>query len=495
LTSVAALDDPAAVGSEPRAGTASTRYEILGRLAEGGMAEIFLARSKGMAGLERHVVLKRVLPERARDAGFVAMFLDEARLAAQLHHPNVAQVFDIGKLGESFFFTMEYIHGENVRELLVRLAHQRRQLAVGDALTIAAGVAAGLHHAHERRGPDRVPLGIVHRDVSPANILVSYEGGVKVVDFGIAKANQRDAADTRTGSVKGKVAYMSPEQCKGKDVDRRSDVFSLGIVLWELLTGQRLYKLDTDFDTMSAIVYTDPQSPSHLRPGVPAEVDKIVLTAMAKDPARRFATAAELLEAIETAAVRTGHPLSTTALGRTVRTIFGDRPEPWVTLREAVAPEQPITVTGESFDIELPEEEIAAMASAGGSGGGQQIDEMLRRTNPIPRDTAAALREVVAARAAAAPSAPPAVAGERIRTRRGHAPARGVRGANRVSSPPVTAAAAPQISAERLPAASSPGATADLVDQHRRRNVGAWLLVVAIVVAFGGLAIAYVMTR
>ena len=479
------------------------------------MAEIFLARSKGMAGLERHVVLKRVLPERARDAGFVAMFLDEARLAAQLHHPNVAQVFDIGKLGESFFFTMEYIHGENVRELLVRLAAQRRQLAVGDALTIVGGVAAGLHHAHERRGPDRAPLGIVHRDVSPANILVSYEGGVKVVDFGIAKANQRDAADTRTGSVKGKVAYMSPEQCKGKDVDRRSDVFSLGIVLWELLTGQRLYKLDTDFDTMSAIVYTDPQPPSHLRPGVPAEVDKIALTAMAKDPARRFATAAEMLEAIETAAVRTGHPLSTTSLGRTVRAVFGDRPEPWVTLQERVTPEHPITVTGESFDMPLPEEEIAAMASAGGTAAASHIDEMLRRTNPIPRDTAAALRELVASRAPASatpasvppasvppgstPSAPPALPGERIATRRGHAPAHRKRGAARVSSPPVSAAAArtsaESLSAASSPGATSPGATADLVDQHRRRNWGVWLLVIALVLAFGGLAVAYLMQR
>jgi serine/threonine protein kinase len=386
------------VGSEPRAGTASTRYEILGRLAEGGMAEIFLAKSIGMAGLERHVVLKRVLPERARDPGFVAMFLDEARLAAQLHHPNIAQVYDIGKLGESYFFTMEYVHGDNARELLVRLATQRRQLAIGDALTIAGGMAAGLHHAHERRGTDRRPLGIVHRDVSPSNVILSYEGSVKVVDFGIAKANLRNAADTRTGSVKGKVAYMSPEQCKGKELDRRSDVFSLGIVLWELCTGQRLYKYDTDFDTMSAIVYQEAPAPSTLRPGVPAEVDRIVRTALAKSADRRFATAQEMLEAIETAASRTGHPLSTTALGRTIKSVCGERPEPWVTLREVQSSGAagPITVTGEAFDLEVGQAEIAvgessivaAVAVGGGSGAtistrpAVSVDDLLRRTNP-----------------------------------------------------------------------------------------------------------------
>jgi serine/threonine protein kinase len=568
LTSLAATDDPPCVGSEPRAGTASTRYEILGRLAEGGMAEIFLAKSIGMAGLERHVVLKRVLPERARDPAFVAMFLDEARLAAQLHHPNVAQVYDIGKLGDSFFFTMEYVHGENARELLAKLMTQRRQLAIGDALTIVAGGAAGLHHAHERRGPDRKPLGIVHRDVSPSNVLVSYEGSVKVVDFGIAKANARNAADTRTGSVKGKVAYMSPEQCKGRELDRRSDVFSLGIVLWELCTGHRLFKYDTDFDTMSAIVYQDVPPPSHMRPGVPAEVDKIAATAMAKDPNRRFATAAEMLEAIETAAVRTGHPLSTTALGRTIRTVFGDRPEPWIALREEPAVQQPITVTGEAFDIKVedlgevgaresarmaavsggapapedlgpgPAAQVAAAAAAAGQGAAAvtlstrpSVDELLRRTNPIPRGAQAHLQEIAAAGGASgvttpdpratlqlppALNVPPQAAssgtgagaslpGERIATRRGHVPAHRVAAAKRISSPPggitdpskagsSSAAVLPgskasgstpalaEAPAGSLPGSSMPSATADIVRATRGRPWAAMLLIAVIVV-------------
>jgi serine/threonine protein kinase len=587
LTWLAGTDDPSLVGSDPRAGTASTRYEILGRLAEGGMAEIFLAKSVGMAGFERHVVLKRVLPERARDQGFVAMFLDEARLAAQLHHPNIAQVYDIGKLGDSYFFTMEYVHGENVRELLGRLATQRRQLAIGDALTIIGGAAAGLHHAHERKGTDRKPLGIVHRDVSPSNLIVSYEGSVKVVDFGIAKANLRNAADTRTGSVKGKVAYMSPEQCKGKELDRRSDVFALGIVLWELCTGQRLFKYETDFDTMSAIVYQDPPAPSHLRPGVPAEVDRIVATALAKDPARRFATAQEMLEAIETASVRTGHPMSTTALGRTIRSVCGERPEPWVLLREESPAQAPITVTGEAFDIELPDVgELAvrdsAIIAAVGAGGAtnvtqtppammaphpapptkplQSVDELLRRTNPIPRGTSQALRDAAAAAyagvaAGSGESPPPAASAsgsdphpattlplppafspasvppqvrnapasqpphDRIATRRGHVPAHraaaararvaggtggtgGTGTGSRPSQPILPSGAYGQIDSEVVPRSASPAAardssvsaTADILSASKRRAWGPVMLIVAIVLALGGLALAYALT-
>ena len=190
----------------------------------GGMAEIFLARGASSAGVERYVVLKRVLRHRASDPHFVQMFLDEARLAAQLQHPNIAQVYDIGKLGDSFFFTMEYVHGETVRTLLQRSHALRRTIPIGSVLSIIAGSAAGLHHAHERKSMDGRPLGIVHRDVSPSNLMVSYEGTVKVVDFGVAKAEHR-STETQSGTVKGKITYMSPEQCKGVELDRRSDLF------------------------------------------------------------------------------------------------------------------------------------------------------------------------------------------------------------------------------------------------------------------------------
>src|SRR5688572_11432306 len=274
----------------------------------GGMAEIFLARGASAAGVERYVVLKRVLRHRASDVHFMRMFLDEARLAAQLQHPNIAQVYDIGKLGDSYFFTMEYVHGETVRTLLQRSHGLRRPIPISSVLSIIAGSAAGLHHAHERKGIDGRHLGIVHRDVSPSNLMVSYEGTVKVVDFGVAKAAHR-SQETQSGTVKGKISYMAPEQCKGGDVDRRSDLFSLGIVMWEMLTTEKLYRRNSDFETMQSIVNDDVPPPSRLRPDVPIEIDHIVMRLLHKDPAHRYQNADELHEAIENVAVRTGSAL------------------------------------------------------------------------------------------------------------------------------------------------------------------------------------------
>src|ERR1044071_9176346 len=308
-------------------GSTANSYQILAKLAAGGMAEIFLARGEGVAGVERYCVLKRILRDRASDVHFVQMFLDEARLAAQLQHPNIAQVYDIGKLGDSYFFTMEYVHGETVRALLHRAQGLRRLLPIHCVLTIAAGTAAGLHHAHARLGLDGRALGIVHRDVSPSNLMVSYEGGVKVVDFGVAKAADR-GQETKSGTVKGKISYLSPEQCKGKRVDRRSDLFSLGICLWEMLTTDRLYRRSSDFENMHAIVNEATPPPSSRRDDVPPEVDELVLRLLSKTPDERLQTAEQVVEAIEEVAARTGSVLSTSALGKLMRELFGQRPEP-----------------------------------------------------------------------------------------------------------------------------------------------------------------------
>jgi len=332
----------------PQEGTTSNRYTILGRLAGGGMADIFIARAYSEGGVERHVVLKRVLPERGRDPQFVRMFLDEARLAAQLHHPNIAQVHDIGKLAGSHFFTMEYVHGEDLRALMQRVVALGRQLPIHHALHVAAGTLAGLHHAHERCGSDGTPLGVVHRDVSPSNVMVSYEGVIKLLDFGVAKAAQR-TAETHSGTIKGKIGYLSPEQAQGGDVDRRSDIFALGVVLHEMLTGQRLFRRDTDFAAMIAIVNEDVAAPSSLRPEISPELDQIVLTALAKDPAKRFATAADMLEKIEDIAVRERHVMSATAMGRFLRELFGERPEPWIELASSGRDSQVVTITSEAL--------------------------------------------------------------------------------------------------------------------------------------------------
>jgi serine/threonine protein kinase len=323
-------------------GATANSYQILAKLAVGGMAEIFLVRGASVAGVERYCVLKRILRERAADAQFAQMFLDEARLAAQLQHPNIASVYDIGMLGDSYFFTMEYVHGETVRALLARSQELRRPVPLACALTIVAGAAAGLHHAHQRYARDGRPLGIVHRDVSPSNVMVSFEGNVKIVDFGVAKAANR-AVETRSGTVKGKISYLSPEQCRGDRVDRRSDLFSLGIVMWELLTCTRLYRRPSDFDSMTAIVHESPEPPSKRRAEVPRAVDDIVLRLLAKSAGDRFQTAAEVLEAIENAAMRAGTMLSTSALSRLVRDLFGVRPEPWLEIDTDTAPHEPVS--------------------------------------------------------------------------------------------------------------------------------------------------------
>ena len=333
---------------QPQVGSTANSYVILAKLATGGMAELFLARNESGAGVERYVVLKRVLSHRANDASFVNMFLDEARLAAQLQHPNIAQVYDTGVLGDAYFFTMEYVHGETVREVMHRGYDERLAIPIGCALTIAAGAAAGLHHAHERIGVDGRPLGIVHRDVSPSNVMVSYEGHVKIVDFGVAKAARR-SSETQSGTVKGKIAYLSPEQCRGRVVDRRSDLFSLGIVLWEMIAGDRLFKHETDYEIMDAIIKEPAPLLSSVRDDVPPAVDALVLRLLAKDPAERFQSGDALLEAIEEASVAVGAPLSTAALGRFMRELFGNRPEPWVQVQDKDTHEDTVTVTASPF--------------------------------------------------------------------------------------------------------------------------------------------------
>jgi serine/threonine protein kinase len=263
-------------------GTKLGRYQIVKHLASGGMAEVLLARASGIEGFTRHVVIKRIRPSQANDASFVQMFLNEARLAAQLHHHHIVQVHDIGQEGNEYFFAMEYVHGEDLRRLLTHLARHKQKLPFEHVVTIITAAATALHHAHEQLGPDRKPLCIVHRDVTPANILVGYDGSVKVADFGIAKAAARTAEVTQAGTLKGKASYMSPEQCTGSaTLDRRSDVFALGIVLYELATTRRLFKADNDFLTMSAIVSGMVPSPREQRSDMPISLEAIILQALA----------------------------------------------------------------------------------------------------------------------------------------------------------------------------------------------------------------------
>ena len=322
-------------------------------LAAGGMARIYIGRTTGIGAFERHVVLKLITPERANDQIAVQMFLDEARMAAALNHQNVAQVFEVGEEGGVHYLAMEYVHGQDMRALLAKAGSQGTRIPLELALTVVAGAAAGLNHAHERRGPDGTPLGIVHRDVSPSNIMIGYDGAVKLLDFGIAKATNR-SVETQSGIIKGKFAYMAPEQCRGRDVDRRSDVFSLGIILYEVSTQHRCFRADSDFDTMHRIVTGDVVRPTRLVPNYPPALEAIVMKALAVDPNQRYQSAGQLLEAIESFAVASRMSLSTMGLGRFMRDMFGEVQEPWLTAART-SKEFPKESTISSTDNRTPE--------------------------------------------------------------------------------------------------------------------------------------------
>src|SRR5450432_4297361 len=311
------------------------RYEPIRRLAVGGMAEIYLARLPGVGieGFEKLVVLKRILPQHALDPELLRMFIDEARLSATLTHPHVTEVHDVGTDGDAPFVAMEYVHGANLRELL--RAHARAAgrpavpLELAHAIGIVAAAADGLHYAHERVGPRGEPLGIVHRDVSPSNVLVSYDGAVKVSDFGIAKwAHQR--TQTQDGALKGKFGYMSPEQCRGKPLDARSDVFALGTILYELTTGEAPFQAATDFEILNKIVGGPPEPPRWKgERAYPPALAEIVMRAMEREPADRTPTAQALQVELETFARRERLEVSTVALGTFMQTLFAEDLAEW----------------------------------------------------------------------------------------------------------------------------------------------------------------------
>jgi serine/threonine protein kinase len=309
-------------------GSVVGKYEIMRRLAVGGMAEIYLARITGAAGFEKLVVLKRILPSVAEDPTFVNMFLDEARLAATLRHPNIADVYDVGEFVGTYFFTMEYVYGQDVRTIRHDSRKQNEGIPLTIALAIVHGAASALDHAHEKVGADGKKLGLVHRDVSASNVMVSYDGAVKLLDFGIARASS-STHKTQTGTLKGKIPYMSPEQCKGLPLDRRSDLFSLGVVLYELTVGKRPFRGDSDFAVMDQIVYQGAKPPSELVPGYPPELEMIVMKLLARGPSSRYATGEELLKDLDDFIGKHGLWLSPRAIGKYMRTLFADKIAAW----------------------------------------------------------------------------------------------------------------------------------------------------------------------
>jgi len=273
------------------------RYALHAELAAGGMAVVYLGRQTGPVGFGKTVAIKRLHPHLAKDPYFAAMFLDEARLAARVQHPNVVPILDVVSTESELFLVLEYIRGETLSGLL-RAARKRKELVpVPIAAAIVVGLLAGLHAAHEARDETGKPLSIVHRDVSPQNLIVGADGVPRVLDFGVAKAATR-LQTTREGQLKGKIPYMSPEQLNG-EVTAKSDVYSAALVFWEALTSQRLFRGETEAQVLHHVLTLEAPAPSTLNPSVPAALDAIVLKGLARDPAARYATAREMAAAIE----------------------------------------------------------------------------------------------------------------------------------------------------------------------------------------------------
>jgi serine/threonine protein kinase len=369
----AATTNTSSSGAQMAPGTRIGKYEIVHRIACGGMAEIYLARVSGIYGFEKYVVLKRILPQYAANDEFVHMFLKEARVAASLDHTNIAHVYDIGEVGRDTFFTMEYLHGEDLRYIIRDLERRGLRLPLEHALEIVIGAAAGLHFAHDKRGPDGRSLGIVHRDVSPANIVVTYDGGVKVVDFGIAKL-AADPELSQRYALKGKLAYMSPEQLHNAPVDRRSDLFALGIVLYEITTQVRLFKGATEVQTMKAVMEGVVPLPSTHVPGYPAALERIVLRALARSPEDRYQSARELQLELEAFVHDERIRLSPAALAEWMEKTFGPKQEIWHTL-PAPQPAEPSVRKEPTVKTKVVSRaDVAAMPNAAAVGFSVPID-------------------------------------------------------------------------------------------------------------------------
>ena len=277
------------------------RYELVGELASGGMATVYLARLGGVGGFQRFVAMKRLHPHLQNEKEFVEMFLDEARLSAGIHHPNVVAILEVGASPVGYYLVMEFVEGDTLARLLARAASNGQRIPTPIALRMLLDTLAGLHAAHELKNDQGELVHLVHRDVSPQNVLVGVDGIARITDFGVARATSR-LTSTRVGQLKGKLAYMAPEQAKGEGLDRRADVFSAGVLIWETLAGKRLFKADNEAATLQRVM-NEPIAPlKRIAPHVSPELSAAIARGLERDPDQRFATAADFADAIEAAA-------------------------------------------------------------------------------------------------------------------------------------------------------------------------------------------------
>lgn len=348
-------------------------YHLVERIAVGGMAEVWKARAYGVAGFSKTLVIKKILDDLAKDEEFVRLFIDEAHIAVALQHSNIVQVFDLGRAAGTLFMAMEFVHGLDLAKLLVR-ARDVGPVPVALALYIVAEVLKALSFAHERRDDAGRPLRVVHCDLSPQNILLSHSGEVKLTDFGISRAAFQ--ASSLHDTVRGKFAYMSPEQIDNRKLDHRSDVFSLGIVLWEVLTGRRLFKARDRAETMARVRRAEVPSPRLYRPEITEDLEGIVLKALSRRRDHRFASAAEMLTALGSLMNREGHRATNHDLSAYLRELGADdspgvRPGAVVTTEDLLVLAAGFSPIGVGSDADGTHEIIDDWAEHIGSGGGE----------------------------------------------------------------------------------------------------------------------------
>jgi len=299
------------------------RYELVGEIASGGMATVYLARLTGVGGFQRLYAIKRLHPHLQGEKEFVEMFLDEARLAAGIHHPHVVPILEVGASESGYYLVMEYVEGETLAKLLARAASSKERIPLPIGIRAGLDMLSGLHAAHELRDETGAVAGVVHRDVSPQNVLVGADGITRITDFGVARAASRLTA-TRVGQLKGKIAYMAPEQARGEaDLDRRADIFAAGIVIWEALAHKRLFKAESEAGTLARVINDPIPSLVKTAPHVPAAIDAVVMKALDRRLEQRFQTCAEFADALERAAIQTGQLASSRDMQAYVRQVIG----------------------------------------------------------------------------------------------------------------------------------------------------------------------------
>jgi len=343
-------------------GTILGRYELLLPVAQGGMASVWAARLKGSRGFAKTVAVKTMLPLLSDDPAFEEMFLQEAEIASRIQHPNVAAILDLGEEDETLFLVMEWLDGEPLSVLLKMARKNRVQVPLRVTLRIATQICAGLHAAHELRDDSDQPMGLVHRDVSPQNIMLNPDGLVKLVDFGIAKAVARAGAETGAGTVKGKVPYLAPEQIKGRAIDRRTDIFALGVILYRMTTGSHPFLGDTDSHTMRNTV-SRPVLPPHVKhPTFCRPLEKVILRCLQKEPEKRFETMAAVERALEEVMLDQGLGLVPYEEVTTfVRGLLGEREKKRrVALRDAARAIDARLPVGEEI-FEIPDEDVSGL--------------------------------------------------------------------------------------------------------------------------------------